>query len=147
MNHFDPCMKKAWLILLIAGVLITILPSTTPSYSAGFLLIGIVGHALSSAWVVFLLNKLATEGGLLKSKRPITIWGYIWRALIVYYISMVLAALTTLLTIGVQAQPSILTFFFISALQSLFCIAVIWCIFSKDRKSQIRWVLSLSRGF
>lgn len=147
MNHFDPFMKKAWLILLIIGVVIVILPSPKSSYSVSFLLISIVGHAVYSAWVVFLLNKLATEDGLLKSNKPIAIWGYIWRAMIVCYVSLGLALFTTLMTIGVQPHTSILTFFFISALQSLFSIVAIWCIFSKNRKSQIRWLLSLARGY
>jgi hypothetical protein len=147
MNHFDLIMKKAWLILLIFGVMITILPPAKSPFSVGFLLISIVGHAIYTALVIFLLRKLATEDGLLKSKKPIMIWGYIWRAMIVFYVSLIPAVLATLIVIGVQPYPSFPIFFFTSALQWLFSIVAVWCIFSKDRKSQIRWLLSLARGY
>ncbi len=147
MKHFDSLMKKAWLILLIIGTIITILPSPQVSYSVSFLLTGIAIHAAYSAWLIFLLNKLATEDGLLKPNKPMSVWGYVWRGMIVYYISSGLAVLTTLMTIGVQPPSSILTFFSIIVLQSLFSVVAIWGIFSKNRKSQILWLFSLTRGY
>ncbi|WP_122321243.1 hypothetical protein [Pseudomonas cichorii] len=147
MKHFDSLMKKAWLTLLIIGAITIVLPSPKVSYSADLILIGIFVYAIYSAWVVFLLKKLATEDGLLKSSKPMSIWGYIWRAMIVHYISMNLAVLTMLMTIGVQAPPSILSILLASVLQSLFSVVAIWGIFSKNRKSQILWIFSLSRGY
>lgn len=148
MRHFDPFMKKAWLILLVIGVALSILSPTNSPYSAGVLLIvSLVWLAIYNAFVIFLLRKLATEDGLLKSKKPITIWGYIWRTIIVLYISMIPAVLATLMIIGVQPHTSILTGALICGLHSLTSIVTIWCIFSRDRKSQIGWLLSLARGY
>lgn len=148
-KNFDPFMKKSWLILVISGVMISVLPSTT-SYSVAFLLISSVWLAIYVAFVIFSLNQLATEDGLLKTKKPITIWGYIWRSIIVYWASFMLAMIPALMIIGAQPHPpspSIPAFLFISAFQALFSIVVIWIFFSKDRKSQIRWLLSLGRGY
>lgn len=149
MKDFDPFMKKSWLILVISGVMISVLPSTI-SYSVGFLLISSVWLAIYIAFIIFSLNKLATEDGLLKTKKPITIWGYIWRSITVYWISWILAIFPALMIIGTQpypSNPSIPAFLFINTLQALFSIIVIWAIFSNDRKSQIRWFLSLCRGY
>jgi len=149
MKNFDPFMKKAWLALVIIGILISSLPSPV-SYSAVFLMISFIWLAIYTAFVIFLLNKLATEDGVLKTRKAITIWGYIWRSIIVYWISWIPALFSALILIGVQPDPphpSIPAFLLIGTLQALFSVAVIWSIFSKDRKSQIRWLLSLGRGY
>ena len=148
MSHFDPFMKKAWLILLVFGVALSILSPRSSPYSTGVLLIAsLVWLAIYNAFVIFLLKKLATDDGLLKSKKPITIWGYIWRTIIVCYISMIPAVLATLVIIGVQSHTSILTGVLICGLHSLTSIVSVWCIFSRDRKSQFGWLLSLGRGY
>lgn len=148
MKHFDPFMKKAWIILLVIGFALSIIfPTNAPEPGSTFLIAGLIWCAIYNALVIFLLNKSSTEDGLLKSKKPITIWGYIWRTSVINYISLIPAMLATLVIAGAPPYTSILTFMLIYALHALASIIAVWCIFSKDRKSQIGWLLSLGRGY
>jgi len=71
MNYFDPVMKKSWFIMLIIEVVLSILSPTNSPYSEGvFFMVGLIWHAIYTAFIIFLLSKLATKGGLLKSKKP-----------------------------------------------------------------------------
>jgi len=147
MNQFDPSMNKAWFVLLITGAMLIVLAPIKLPYSVGFLLICLGWFSVYSALVIFLLRKLATEDGLLKSKKTITVWGYIWRTTIVHYISLGPAVLVTLASIGSQPHVTILSFIVINVLHLLFSAGAVWCIFSRDRKSQIQWLFSLGRGY
>lgn len=133
--------------MAIGFALSIIFPTNAPESGSTFLVAGLIWCATYNAFFVFLLSKLSTENGLLKSKKPITIWGYIWRTSIVNYISLIPAMFATLVIAGAPPYTSILTVMLIYILHVLTSIIAVWCIFSKDRKSQIGWLLSLGRGY
>lgn len=143
MNSFDPFMKKAWMILCALGAAAIPLQPDSPYARGGLLIVGLIWIALYNASILFFLKKLATIDGSLKSRQPVTTWGYIWRSIVVNYATTILLGIIVLILFGFPSLNSILSVTMLKIFHLLTSIIVIWSFFSVDRKAQLQWVSSL----
>ena len=143
MNSFDPFMKKAWMILTALGVAAIPFRQDVPYASVGLLIFSLIWVGLYNASILFFLKKLATIDGSLKSRQPVTTWGYVWRSVIVNYAAIMLFATIVFMLFGFPSLNSILSTIAFWVFHLLASIVVIWGFFSVDRKGQLQWVSSL----
>ena len=104
-------------------------------------------------FVIYCLAAMRGKKIYLKTREPaesaLGIWGYIWRSLIIQYVAAVLAAiflnLSGLSYIGI-ASPVVFTI--VSGLLNLpFVVMVVWLLFSRRKREQLNWIVSLIRKY
>lgn len=115
-----------------------------------------LGLALEIFWAIFLVYMIQLLGGSRKiSKKHPSVYekrgafGYLWRTLIVKYLSLfVIVLLLTLFSLAsrIEAPSALYTLvsFGLSIIASVF---VIWLLFSKDRAGQFKWVIAIFRRY
>lgn len=141
-------IRRAWLILSVGGILLVVtMPSFYIETGISLLIADLAFALLSPAVSIFLLCKIATRNGLLKRNEPIRTWGYIWRSLVAYYVSFIPTALALALSVGVEQLQSLLGRITFNLTQFVMLAVTIWLFFSQDRRGQLRWTLSLLRGY
>ena len=75
----------------------------------------------------------------------IKVIGYIWRTYLIKYISLFLSVFVMAVTFKPipSIQHTITAFIF----QLLFTVPIIWLLFSRNKRKNIQWLLSLFRGY
>lgn len=143
MKYFDPIAKKSIVALIIFELTISLL---TTKYNVEFALINLALSALFSLiypiYMVFLLSKLTNIVGSNVSNKTYGIWSYIWRVLLIKYLS-ILFSVCIYTVLSYKASPSVqftLLIWLLSFVTSLF---FVWLFFSKDRKGQFFWLAEI----
>lgn len=114
------------------------------SYEAG----AFIGMVLIDAGILYLLEQMANRVTASGAVRYFTIWGFIWRTLIVSSVASLCVALTALaMRVDMAVAKYSAVFAVLSAIPVLLIsVVVIWILFSNNRRLQLSWVSRLLGG-
>jgi hypothetical protein len=83
-----------------------------------------------------------------KNDTEIGIWGYVWISFIIYYGSLIILLITLKLLFGEKFSKAELSHIvYVSCISLTVSPLIFWLFFSKDRKGQLMWCISLVRGY
>lgn len=76
------------------------------------------------------------------------VWGYVWRAFIISFLSAIMSILTFKMLFGVWNSPrNILLNVSVSTLMIFFMPIIAWLVFSSDRKGHLSLAIKAIRGY
>jgi hypothetical protein len=111
--------------------------------------LGFIFGTFSIFFGMYLIVNL--RGVELKGSRSgeVGVWGYIWRYYVITGFSLIVSIYFFKIVFGVPLPPykSTLINLAVYTITMLLMPIFTWLFFSKDRKSQLQWVVSLFRGY
>ncbi len=139
-------------ILIVGSITLAIFgPTGGLEFSVLNLGLGMILDVVMFSITVFLLQAIRGDRAVSKMTTNIalelSVWGYIWRSVLVRYLSMMVAMIFFIALQVNYKQPSeeLTTAYFAVSLPV--SIALVWLFFSTDKKGNIRWIVSLARGY
>lgn len=154
-NGFDGKMKASIGILVVINILLIGRYLFFPESKVDILnvLVGFIFSVLQTVFIIYAIRRLRSDKIIGSSSVPkhdsLGVWGYIWRYFICNYISLfIIAGALTFsgMSSGFEAQSVGLMMIF-SILVFPVSLVLVWTFFSRNRKEQLRWLLSIFRGY
>ncbi len=139
--RFSKSMTKASLILAsFVSILLVVQLLSPGDFSTLNIMLSLI---LELVWVYLLVLLIR----LVRTEDDLGVMGYLWRCIVSKYLSLFVALFSIVAFFGSLHVPSIKSTSIILISGMLVSIFVVWVIFSKNRKSQLYWLLAIFRGY
>ncbi|WP_444935227.1 hypothetical protein ACJJIW_11585 [Microbulbifer sp. JMSA004] len=145
MKYFDRVMMKALMALLAIVLSLFTLQFINPGdFSTLHLLVSLIFDIF---WAAILILTLRAVKEYQLNSEDMSVWAFLWRALIAKYTGLFLSIFAFLLLPIRIKLPSLEYILFIYPLAIVSSVFSLWVIFSTNRLLQLKWALGMIRGY